>query len=48
MDFPEFYVSVYAKVSFAVSHTANAVGGFYQSSPRLEREAAQGGGAVQA
>lgn len=48
-DFPEFYGSVRVKVSFAVSRTANAVGGFYWSSPRLERgpeqwEPAQGAG----
>lgn len=36
-DFPDFYGSVYVKVSFAVSCTANAVGSFYQSFPRLEQ-----------
>lgn len=40
-DFPEFYGSVYVKVSFAVLRTANAVGGFYQSSPWLERDPEQ-------
>lgn len=44
-DFLEFYGSVYVKVSFAVSHTANGVGSFYQSFPRLEQwEPAQGAG----
>lgn len=40
-NFPEFYGSVYVKVSFAISRTANAVGVFYQSSPSLERDPEQ-------